>query len=99
MLNNKILKPIDSDNFQFRILRVDSFAIWLKQRFADQNVGTGRFRTGPDVKTKLSATYFLLGVHSHLLVVIAESGVDSLAFVALLRSFQRTGASFREYSQ
>lgn len=30
--------------------------------FADQNGGTGRFRTGPDVKTKLSAAYFLLGV-------------------------------------
>jgi len=34
----------------------------------NRNGRTGHFRTGPDVKTKLSAAYFLLG--SHLLVVV-----------------------------
>lgn len=70
-------------------ISIASFAIWWKQRSADQSVETGRFRTGPNVKTKLSATYFLLGVHSLLLVIIAESGVDRLAFSALPYSFRR----------
>lgn len=43
----------------------------------NRNDGTGHFRTGPDVKTKLSAAYFLPDSFLLLLVIIAESDVGS----------------------